>query len=70
MEKFLSLLNADHSCDDIEEKITKNATTPIEKEMIFNSYGFYKIIQERNEVKSKTQVKSKVKKVQNKSKNI
>ena len=42
----------------------------MEKEMIFNSYGFYKIIQERNEVKSKTLVKSKVKKVQNKSKNV
>ena len=38
--------------------------------MIFNSYGFYKLIQERNKVKSKTQAKSKVKKVQNKSKNI
>ena len=59
-EKFLSLLNADDSPDDVEKKITENATTPIEKEMIFISYGFYRIIQERNEVKSKIQVKSKV----------
>ena len=69
-EKFLSLLTTDDSSNDVEKKITENAITPIEKEMILISYGFYRIIQERNEVKSKTQAKSKVKKVQNKSKNI